>query len=468
MDQLIFASATELAQAIRAKDVSSEEVVSAHLHRIQTINPKLNAFTEVFAEQALTQARQADQSLAQGTLLGPLHGVPISVKDVFDIAGVRTVTGSRLRETTVATTDAPVVTAVKRAGAVILGKTNVPECGLDYRSENLVFGRTSNPWDLSRVPGGSSGGEAAAIASGCSPIGLGSDLGGSIRVPSHFCGIAGLNPTPGRISSLGHFPTVLGPMSLGFSAGPMARRIDDLSLLFQIMVEADPRDPATVPLSARTGDTPVNGGLKVMWYASDGVTPVTAETAASVEQAAALLGEQGFETVHHKPAGVERGFELWFYFLGQSSVPLLLNMYKGKEDLMGPLMQGLLHIIQPMSFEQFLTVWIERDLLRRSVLNELGDNGVLLCPVAATPAFSHDQQDKFEINQHKVDYLQAFTYAQIYNLLGLPSVVVRCGKSPEGLPIGVQIVGRPFEEEKVLAVARVLENAGGGYQRPPL
>ncbi|MBI4750513.1 MAG: amidase [Acidobacteria bacterium] len=145
MDQLIFASARELAQAIQAKDVSSEEVVTAHLRRIETVNPKLNAFTEVFAEQALHQARLADQHLAQGNQLGPLHGVPISIKDVFDLAGVRTVTGSKVRETLVATTDAPVVTAVKRAGAVILGKTNVPECGLDYRSENLVFGRTSNP-----------------------------------------------------------------------------------------------------------------------------------------------------------------------------------------------------------------------------------------------------------------------------------------------------------------------------------
>lgn len=257
-------------------------------------------------------------------------------------------------------------------------------------------------------------------------------------------------------------------MSLGFSAGPMARQIDDLSVLFQIMTETDPQDPATVPLSSRTGDTPVNRSLKVMWYSSDGVTPVTPETAASIEHAAALLGEQGFETVHHKPAGVERGFELWFYFLGQSSVPLLLKMYEGKEDLMGPLMKGLLHVIQPMSFEQFLTVWIERDRLRRSVLNELGDNGVLLCPVAAIPAFPHTQTENFEINQHKIDYLQAFTYAQTYNVLGLPSVVVPCGKSPEGLPIGVQIVGRPFEEEKVLAVAKVLETAGGGYQRPPL
>ena len=248
MSELIFNSATRLAEIIRTKEASPIEVVEAHIRRIEEVNSKLNAFVTTTFERAREEARSAEQKITRGESVGPLHGVPVSVKDTFETAGVRTVAGSRLLENNIPERDAPVVARLKQAGAIVLGKTNVPEFAMDYRSENLVFGRTNNPWDLGRVPGGSSGGEGAAIASGCSPAGVGSDLGGSIRVPSHFCGIVGLKPTPGRIPVTGHIPVCVGPFALANSNGPLARRVEDLGLMLKVLAGFHPADPQSAPL----------------------------------------------------------------------------------------------------------------------------------------------------------------------------------------------------------------------------
>ncbi len=468
MSDLFFQSAVKLAELIRSKKISPVELLDAHIRRIEEVNPKINAFVTATLERARDQARAAEQSIARGEPTGALHGVPVSIKDTIETAGIRTVAGTRLRESFVPETDAPVVARLKRAGAIILGKTNVPECALDYRSENPVFGRTSNPWDLERVPGGSSGGEAAAIATGCSAAGVGSDLGGSIRVPSHFCGIAGLKPTPGRIPGSGHFPPGLGPFSLGASLGPMARRVEDLTLLLRVLAGFDPADPASVPLPARDPREIEPRGLRVMWYADDGIAPVTEATRRTIERAARALAERGLEVVERRPAGLEHSFELWYAWLGESGIPGVLALYEGKEEMMGPLIRGLKALLRPLTMERFLSAWFGRDLLRGSVLREMMDHPIILAPVAAIPAFRHDHHGSFEIDGRQVEYLRAFSYAQAYNLLGLPSVVVCCGRSPEGLPLGVQIVARPFEEETALAAAALLEEALGGYERPPI
>jgi Asp-tRNA(Asn)/Glu-tRNA(Gln) amidotransferase A subunit family amidase len=473
MNDLNFISASKLADLIRMKEVSPVEVVEAYISRIEEVNPTLNAFVTTTFGSAREAARAAEQQLARGEAVGPLHGVPISVKDTIATAGVRTVAGTRLRESFVPETDAPVVTKLKRAGAIILGKTNVPELAMDYRSENLVFGRTSNPWDLNRVPGGSSGGEGAAIASGCSAAGIGSDLGGSIRVPSHFCGIVGLKTTPGRIPGSGHFPPCRGSFALGASLGPMARRVKDLALMLKILAGFDPSDPASVPLPFRahrsTGEKNERW-RRVMWYTDDGIAPVTEATRKTVERAARALSGLGYEVEERRPRGLEHAFDLWFVWLGFVGVASLLKLYAEKEELMGPLMQALGHIAesQSVTLEQYLHVWQERDVLRASVVNEMMDCPIILAPVVATPAFEHDHEGGFEIEGHKVEYLKAFSYSQTYNLLGFPVVVVPCGRSPEGLPIGVQVVGRPFEEEDVLVTAALLEEALGGYERPPM
>ena len=339
---------------------------------------------------------------------------------------------------------------------------------MDYRSENPVFGRTSNPWNLERVPGGSSGGEAAAIAAGCSAAGVGSDLGGSIRVPSHFCGIAGLKPTPGRIPGSGHFPPGIGPFSLGTSLGPMARRVEDLALLLRVLAGFDPTDPVSVPLPASDPRERDLRGLRVMWYADDGIAPVTEATRLAVERAARALADRGFQVVERRPPGLERAYDLWYTWLGESGIPGVVAMYEGNEALMGPLIRGLKALAQPLTMERFLAAWLGRDALRASVVNQMMEYPIILAPVAAIPAFAHDHRGGFEVDGRPIDYLKAFSYAQAYNLLGLPAAVVPCGRSPEGLPIGVQVVGRPFEEETVLAAAALLEESLGGYQRPPI
>jgi Asp-tRNA(Asn)/Glu-tRNA(Gln) amidotransferase A subunit family amidase len=473
MNDLNFLSASKLADLIRTKEVSPVEVVEAHIIRIEEVNPKLNAIVTTTFGSAREVARDAEQQILRGEAAGLLHGVPVTIKDTIKTAGVRTVSGCRLRESNVPETDALVVTKLKRAGAIILGKTNVPELAMDYRSENPVFGRTSNPWDLNRVPGGSSGGEAAAIASGCSPAGIGSDLGGSIRVPSHFCGIVGLKTTPGRIPGSGHFPPSLGAFALGASLGPMARRVKDLALMLNILAGFDPSDPMSVPLpfrAHRSSKEKNERWRRVMWYTDDGISPVTEATRRTVERAARALAGLGYEVEERRPRGLEHAFDLWFVWLGFAGVSGLLKLYEGKEELMGPLMQALGHITgkQSITLEQYMEAWQERDKLRASVVNEMMESPIILAPVVATPAFEHTHEGGFEIEGQQVEYLKAFSYSQAYNLLGFPVVVVPCGRSPEGLPIGVQVVGRPYEEEDVLVTAALLEEALGGYERPPI
>src|SRR5690348_6896948 len=230
MDNIIFASAATLARAIREKQVSSREVVEAYLQRIEAINPTLNAVVQVRAEAARAEARQADEALARGELRGPLHGVPFTIKDTYDVAGMICTCGTKGRAANVAQQDATAVARLRAAGGIALGLTNVPELLLAYESDNLIYGRTNNPYDLARTPGGSSGGEAATIAAGGSPLGLGTDSGGSIRVPAHFCGVAGLKPTWGRVPLTGLFPPPFGTSARLRHAGPLARYVEDLAL----------------------------------------------------------------------------------------------------------------------------------------------------------------------------------------------------------------------------------------------
>src|ERR1700677_2251585 len=241
-------SAREIATAIRRKEVSPVEVARAHLECIERLNPRLNAFVDCQPEVVLAQARAAEKAIVHGEEVGPLHGVPLSIKSAIDVAGHRCEAGSRLREGYIAAVDAPLVARLRAAGAVILGVTSTPELLMAWETENLLYGRTSNPWDLTRTAGGSSGGEAAAIAAGLSAAGVGSDGGGSIRVPAHFCGICGLKPTPGRIPSTGHFPKAGGPFALLGVVGPMARTVADLQILFEVMAGADDGDPCSAPV----------------------------------------------------------------------------------------------------------------------------------------------------------------------------------------------------------------------------
>lgn len=314
MSDLTFLPAFAMAHQIRNKRISPVELAQVHLAKIERLNPKLNAFVQVDAEGVGRQAQIAERAVMGGEQLGPLHGVPISIKSSIEVANFRCEAGTRLREGIVSANDAPLVSRLRRAGVIILGATNTPELLMAWETDNLLYGRTNNPWDLERTPGGSSGGEAAALASGMSAGGVGSDGGGSIRVPAHFSGICGLKPTPGRIPCTGHFPPTGGPFALLGVVGPMARTVADLKLLFEVMQGPDDGDPCAAPVPVNWPDDSVARNLRVGYFENDGRTPVTPETRGAVQRAAEALTRSGFKVEPFRPEGLEEARELWKKF----------------------------------------------------------------------------------------------------------------------------------------------------------
>lgn len=470
MSDLTFLPAVTMAAKVRAKEISPVELVRAHLEKIAALNPSLNAFVEVDAERAEKQARIAERALLNGDELGPLHGVPLSIKSSIDVTGLRSESGTRLRAGHVASQDAPLVARLKAAGAIVLGVTNSPELLMAWETDNLLYGRTNNPWDLSRTPGGSSGGEAAAIASGCSAGGVGSDGGGSIRVPAHFSGICGLKPTPGRIPATGHFPASLGPFALIGVVGPMARTIADLKVLFEAVQGPDDGDTSSAPVPVRWPDAIELKKTRIGYFEDDGRTPVTPETRAAVHRAAEHLRSAGFEIIPFRPEGLDRARQLWWQFFGIAGGMLLGPMTRGREAELSPTLKQFQSWVAKESShtgETLLQSWIGRDEIRAEVFEQMRDVPVLLCPVASIPAFRHGERE-WLVEGKTVQYLDAWSYTEWFNLLGTPGVVVPVGQSNDGLPIGVQIVARPWQEELVLTVAETLEKARGRWRKPPL
>ena len=465
MSELTHLSAVSMAKQIRERLLSPVELVEAHLAQIAKLQPKLNAFVRTDAEGARKQARLAEAAVKNGKRLGPLQGVPLSIKSSIAVAGLPWETGTKLRAGTVASQDAPLVARLRDAGAIILGVTNCAELLMAWETDNVLYGRTNNPWDLSRTPGGSSGGEAAAIASGCSAGGVGSDGGGSIRVPAHFCGICGLKPTPGRIPAAGHFPASVGPFALLGVVGPMARSAADLKLLFEVMHGPDDGDPSAAPVPIRWPEREELRKLRIGYFEDDGHTPVTAETRAAVRAAAEALRRSGFRVEPFRPGGLEQARQLWWKFFGVAGGMLLGPMLKGREAELGPILKEFSSWVtaEPAhSGQSLLDTWIQRDEVRLQIFKQMRDYPVLLCPVASVPAFFHGER-KWEIDGQMVEYLDAWSYTEWFNLLGMPAAVVPLGKSLEGLPIGVQIAARPWEEEIVLAVAEELEAHRGPW-----
>jgi len=467
-----FLSAREIAAQIRRKVVSPVEVARAHIERIERLNPTLNAFVDYKSEAVLAQARAAEKAILRRDKdeLGPLHGVPLSIKSSIDVAGHLCEAGTRLRAGHIAAEDAPLVARLRSAGAVILGVTNTPELLMAWETDNLLHGRTNNPWDVTRTAGGSSGGEAAAIAAGLSAGGVGSDGGGSIREPAHFCGICGLKPTPGRIPSTGHFPKAGGPFALIGVVGPMARTVEDLRALFEVMVGWDDGDPCSAPVAVRELHEKVVEAIPIGFFADDGRTPVTEETRSAVEHAAFTLLNCGFHVERFRPDGLEEARQLWWEFFGTAGGMILGPMLRGHESELSPLLrefQAWTCAAPAHTGESLLAAWLGRDAVREKILVQMRKCPVLICPTAAIPAFRHGERE-WQVEGKTVKYLDAWSYCEWFNLLGFPAAVVPMGYSEQGLPIGVQIVGRPWEEEVVLAVAAKLEAERGPWQGPRL
>ena len=463
-------SAQEIAAQIRRKAVSPVDVARAHLDRIERLNPRLNAFVDCKPEAVLVQARDAEKAILRGDDLGPLHGVPVSIKSSIDVAGHLCEAGTRLRAGHIAAADAPLVARLRAAGAVILGVTNAPELLMAWETDNLLYGRTNNPWDLTRTAGGSSGGEAAAIAAGLSAGGVGSDGGGSIREPAHFCGICGLKPTPGRIPSTGHFPKSGGPFALIGVVGPMARTVEDVRMLFEAMAGWDDGDPCAAPIEAREIHERALRAVPIGFFEDDGRTPVTPETRLAVSRAASLLSSCGFRVEPFRPEGLEEARQLWWEFFGTAGGMILGPMLRGHESELSPILREFhawTNAEPAHTGESLLAAWLGRDEVREKILLQMRKYPVLICPTAAVSAFRHGERE-WQVDGKTVKYLDAWSYCEWFNLLGFPAVVVPMGYSGQGLPIGVQIIGRPWQEEVVLAVAAKLEKERGPWQAPPL
>jgi Asp-tRNA(Asn)/Glu-tRNA(Gln) amidotransferase A subunit family amidase len=446
---LIRESLGTIAARIRKRDVSPVEVAEAYLERIAQLNPELNAIVTL-APDVMERAREAEIAVMRGADIGSLHGVPLTIKDTIETAGLRTTSGSKMRMDYVPQTDAPAVARLKAAGAIVLGKSNAAEMAMDYTADNPVFGRTNHPLNRELTPGGSSGGEAVAVATYMSPGGLGSDLAGSVRIPAHFCGVCALKPTTGRVPGELQFPPSIGPYSLGAVIGPLARSAGDLRLLFAALSK-DPFERKAHDLR----------GVRVAWYTDDGVAPVTDETARAVATAARALSDAGLIVQELRPPHVERGNELWLKVFSRASVVQLRGLYKGRENEGGSFVSWRLgtadHTPAP-ALDEYIAGWMERDRLREELVQWMETTPIIIAPVGATPAYPHNTL-KVTVQGSTFGTFKAFSYAQTFSVFNLPVVTIPAGKSNDGLPIGVQIAGLPFAEEMILAAAEIVETA---------
>ena len=466
MNEIVFSPATKQLELLRSGKISVSELADAHIRQIERLNPQLNALVDFDAERVRTQARQLD---ATRDPRGPLHGLPVTIKSSIATAGYRCELGSTLHKGHIPVQDAVVVARLRAAGALILGTTNCPEFLMAYETANLLHGRTLNPWDLERSPGGSSGGESAAIAAGLSAAGLGSDSGGSVRVPAHFTGICALKPTPGRVPGRGHMPPCVGPFAILGAIGPMARTIGDIELLFSVLAGQDPHDPISPPVSLRKPSLDDLRKLTIGYFEDDGLVPVTPETRLAIHSAVQVLREAGFLVEPFRPGQLEPLRKLWTRFFVQCGALFYEPEIQGKLDQLSPVFSEFLSIADAagdLSTRELLFGLAELDLLRSKFLAEMSEFPVLLCPVASIPAFRHNER-LWTIDGTSVKYLDAVRHTQWFNATAMPAAVVRVGSSPDGLPVGVQIAARPFDDEIALSVAAVID-AAFGYRIPPL
>jgi Asp-tRNA(Asn)/Glu-tRNA(Gln) amidotransferase A subunit family amidase len=470
MPALNFLSIAEIASGLRANKFQVRDVVEAHLNNIARLQPQLNAFTHIDERGAMAKAHEADVARRSGAALGPLHGIPITLKSSVDVAGWPCPAGSQLRRRPVPTADAPLVSRLKSAGAILLGNTNTPEYLMAYESDNVLRGtngnRTSNPWNLEHSAGGSSGGEAAAIAAGCSAGGVGSDGGGSIRVPAHFCGICGLKPTPGRVPATGHFPASEGAFSWLGVVGPMARTIADVRTLFEVIQGPDPGDALSAPMAPRTSTSADLRGMRIGLLDSTPFGTHTPETAAAVQRTVTTLAARGFSIELFQIAELPRVLELWWFFFG----PMVAHLFRASitpqdEQHLSPQFREYLSVAgagPAPTLDKLLAACTARDRVRATILRQMGDVRVLLSPVSAAPAFRHG-----EGTWHgPAGYRETMRASQWLNLVGFPGISVPVAFSAAGLPIGVQLIGRPHEEELLFEIAATIEEDRGVWPEP--
>jgi amidase len=465
MREVLQLSGTAQARLIRKGEVSSAELIDAHLERIEQINPCLNAVVEVLADEARKTAASVDQQRARGTTLGPLAGVPFSIKDSIEVAGTVCTAGTLgLRSAPASKRDATLVARLRAAGAIPIARTNLPDLLFAFESDNLIHGRANNPYDLSRTSGGSSGGEAALIAACGSPFGLGSDAAGSVRLPAHFCGIAGIKPTSGRLPRTGHVPPAGGWIETLWQIGPLARRVEDLCALMPMLARPDGLDRTVIGMPNGDPGAVRMGDLRIAFFTDNGIVPADPETIAVVEQAAAAIANEVRVMDERRPPGIEESYEHEMRLIGPDGGDgLRAYLESVGSTRTHRLLDGWLDKLEPYrtTLAGFAQYWADLDRFRERMLAFLENYDVILSPVCAHAALPHGTS----IDEGT---FQGFSYTMTHNVTGWPSAVVRCGQTGTGLPIGVQVAAHPWREDVALRIASRLEQLFGGWQCSPL
>jgi amidase len=489
MSDLVFIPAYQLAQMIRDRVVSSLEVMDAHLWQIAKHNSKLNAICTLDEDRARQRAKLADEALARGENWGILHGVPITIKDIFETAGLRTTAGYIPLKDYVPQQDATVVARLRTAGAVILGKTNMAELAGDYQSTNSLFPRVNNPWNLDYTPGGSSGGSAAAVAAGLSPLDLGNDIAGSVRQPAHFCGVYGLKPTDRRISTAGQIPEVPGmPICIRqmITVGCFARSLEDIRLCFSLIAGGDLRRPDVPPMPLDTPSGKSLQNLKLAWIDEWAEVPVACEIRVAMQSVVQTLSQAGvqIERWHPKDFDLAKTLNLYGrmaaylniyaqpidqYNVRRSLKQIFRTATQGDRSLrkLGDFSRLLPELLNP-SLKGYFEALTERDRFTTQMDEALEPWDVWLTPVAATSAFTHRPAwSAVDIDGRTYPHAVANgAYTMPFNLSGHPAVVIPIGKTKNGLPMGMQIVGKRWREMELLAIAQEINQVVGDFRRP--
>ncbi|MBD3159056.1 MAG: hypothetical protein GF309_09735 [Candidatus Lokiarchaeota archaeon] len=477
MPKLYFLPAHSILNMIHSQEISAQEVMTNLLHRIEEINPRINALVQYNAEDLLLQAQEADERISNGKKIGPLCGLPITIKDNIEVKGMTTTAGIKGREEYVPAFDATVVQRLKKAGAIIVGKTNCPAYCSGYETQNKIYGRTNNPYDLERTVGSSSGGEAALIAAGGSYIGIGSDTGGSIRWPSSYCGISSLVPTFGRVPRTGTIPPYLGFLDTT-QIGPMARSAKDLMLVLPIIMGPDNWDSRCVPMKDQKVDEVDFEKSRIAYYADNGFVEADPEVRRVVSQAANLLGEKDIDLIHRYP-DCTREFRELSSGLNRFAANIDKETEPKIDDWENPVELYPTKIFdsadkwlrksqkargeQAMLGLEFFFWSIKWDTYRTKILQFMDKHDAIICPVSAKPAFNHGDP-----NTHAFNGLELLSYTHPYSLVGLPAVTIRGGISSDGLPIGLQIITGHAEERLAVRIGRHLEKETGGWKEPKI
>ncbi|MSV31413.1 MAG: amidase [Bryobacterales bacterium] len=461
MTGILALSGTAQGCLIREGSITSAELVDAHLHRVDELNPDVNAVIEVLREPARQAAHMADQRRASGTLLGPLDGVPFSIKGSIEVAGTVCDAGTiGMRNAAPSRNDATLVARLRAAGAIPIARTNLPDLLWAFESDNFLHGRTNNPYNPARTSGGSSGGEAALMAVCGSPFGLGSDAAGSVRLPAHYCGIASIKPTSGRLPRSGHVPPTGGWMETLWQIGPMARRVEDLWTLMPILMDSDAQDHTCVEMPYRDPAKVKFGGLRVAYFTANGIADVDAETTATLHKAAQALSGEGAIVEEMTPPGIEQSYDLEMKLIGPDGGDGMRQFLAGiGSNPAHPLLEGWLAKLEPYrtGISGFAEYWESLHQFRAGMFAFLQNHDAILSPVSASPALLHG-------TSIEDGNFRGFSYTMTYNLTGWPAAVVRCGESGSGLPINVQIAAGPWREDIALAIAARLEEIFGGWK----